>query len=317
MSGQRYRILFAGTPEFAARHLDALIHSEHEIVGVYTQPDRPAGRGKKLQASAVKQLALEHGFEVYQPTSLKSPEAAEQIASLRPDFMVVVAYGLLLPKSILDIPKFGCINVHGSLLPKWRGAAPVQRSIWAGDKVTGITTMLMDEGLDTGDMLLKREIPISDDDTSLSLFEKMATHGPEALLATLTRFEDLTPQPQDEQLASYAKKLSKPEAIINWHEDAEQIDRNIRAFTPWPGTQFQVADNMVKVIEAEPTLESSNASPGTVIRSDSDGILVATGGHLLKLKTLQIPGKKAMPVASVLQSKPDWFKVGTVFESEH
>ncbi|XOV80062.1 MAG: methionyl-tRNA formyltransferase [Aestuariibacter sp.] len=317
MSEKSYRIVFAGTPDFAARHLAALIDSQHQVVAVYSQPDRPAGRGKKLQASAVKQTALEHNLEVYQPSSLKSSQAAEQMAALNADILVVVAYGLILPKSILELPKFGCINVHGSLLPKWRGAAPVQRAIWAGDKITGITTMLMDEGLDTGDMLLKKEIPIEASDTSLSLFEKMAHVGPQALLETLDSFASITPVAQVESEASYAKKLDKKEAVIDWQLPGEQIDRNIRAFTPWPGTQLSVAGQMVKVIEAELTEASSEQHPGTILSADKNGILIATGTRNIQLRTLQIPGKKAMPVSAVLQSKGEWFKPGNKLLSEH
>lgn len=314
---QQYRILFAGTPEFAAGHLAALIEAKYQVVGVYTQPDRPAGRGKKLQASAVKQLAQEHGLPVYQPESLKSDEEAQKIAEFDADFMIVVAYGLILPAKILSLPKFGCINVHGSLLPKWRGAAPIQRAIWAGDKVTGITTMLMDAGLDTGDMLLKSEIAISDHDTSATLFQKMAESGPKALLDTLSNFPSITPEKQNDLEATYAKKLSKQEGFINWSDSAEQIERNIRAFTPWPSTQCKVNDQFVKVWQASVTEQTSTSAPGTIVAVNKNAILVATGTVDIALETLQVPGKKAVPVGSVLQSKADWFMPGNKLESEY
>ena len=222
---QPLRIIFAGTPDFAARHLQALINSEHQIVGVYSQPDRPAGRGKKLKASEVKALALEHDLPVFQPQSLKTDEALEELNSLNADIMIVVAYGLILPKAILDAPRLGCLNVHGSILPRWRGAAPIQRAIWAGDQQTGVTIMQMDEGLDTGDMLHISHWPIDSAETSASLYTKLAELGPDALINTINRLAkgEITPEPQNDADANYAKKLSKDEANIDWSMDAEQI----------------------------------------------------------------------------------------------
>jgi methionyl-tRNA formyltransferase len=305
------KIVFAGTPEFAALHLQTLIDSEHEIIGVYSQPDRPAGRGKKLQASAVKQLAVEHSIPVFQPQSLKTAEAQLALAELQADIMVVVAYGLILPASILNTPKLGCLNVHGSLLPKWRGAAPIQRSIWAGDDETGVTIMQMDEGLDTGAMLFKQSLAIAKEDTSDSLYQKLAEIGPKALLETLGALAELQPQIQNDNLASYAKKLSKEEAKIDWDLPAEQLERNVRAFNPWPVAFFTLNESNIKVYSST-VVENENIDipAGQVIKSDKHGILVATGNQCLLLTKLQLPGKKPMLVADVLNGRADWFAVG-------
>lgn len=304
------KIIFAGTPDFAAKHLSALLDSEHDIIAAYTQPDRPAGRGKKLTASPVKQLALQHNIPVFQPSSLKSDEAQKVITDLDADIMVVVAYGLLLPAAVLNAPKLGCINVHGSILPKWRGAAPIQRAIWAGDTNTGVTIMQMDEGLDTGDMLHIATLPIEASDTSATLYEKLAQLGPVALVDVLNRFDSFTPQKQDDAEASYAKKLSKEEARINWHEDALQIERNIRAFNPWPVAWMNVDEHNVKVWSASVVKMDKQASPGTILRANKEGITIATGNDALCITSLQIPGKKALPAADVINARQTWFKVG-------
>ena len=262
------KVIFAGTPDFAAKHLSALLESEHEVIAVYTQPDRPAGRGKKLTASPVKVLAEENAIPVYQPQSLKAQDAQEELASLNADLMVVVAYGLILPTAVLNAPKLGCINVHGSILPKWRGAAPIQRSIWAGDAETGVTIMQMDEGLDTGDMLHIATLPITSEDTSATLYEKLAELGPQALVEVVNEFDRYTPTKQDDSQATYAKKLSKEEALINWADDAEQIERNIRAFNPWPVAWMQVEDQNVKVWSASVVPLNKGATPGTVISAN-------------------------------------------------
>ena len=306
------RIVFAGTPDFAAKHLAALLDSSHEVVAVYSQPDRPAGRGKKLQASPVKVLAEQSNLPVYQPQTLKTEEAQTTLATLNADVMVVVAYGLILPLAILQTPNLGCINVHGSLLPKWRGAAPIQRSIWAGDSETGVTIMQMDEGLDTGAMLHKASIPIESDDTSASLYEKLANVGPLALIETLNTFEKLTPIPQDNEMASYAKKLSKEEANLDWQSSAVQIERNVRAFNPWPIVWFKHNDQSIKVWNVSIDDEPSSASPGTIVSANKMGIRVATGEGVINLKTLQLPGKKPLSAADILNSKADWFVSGTV-----
>lgn len=305
------KIVFAGTPEFAALHLQALIDSEHDVIAVYSQPDRPAGRGKKLQASAVKQLAVEHSIPVLQPQSLKTAEAQLALSELQADIMVVVAYGLILPATVLTTPKLGCLNVHGSLLPKWRGAAPIQRSIWAGDKETGVTVMQMDEGLDTGAMLFKQSLAITQEDTSDSLYQKLAEIGPQALLETLATLSELTPQIQDDKLASYAKKLSKEEAKIDWELPAEQLERNIRAFNPWPVAFFTLNDTNIKVYSSNVVNnESSDIPAGQIVKSDKQGIVVATSDKCLLLTKLQLPGKKPMSAADVLNGRADWFAVG-------
>ncbi|RDV24756.1 methionyl-tRNA formyltransferase [Alteromonas aestuariivivens] len=305
------RIIFAGTPDFAADHLSALLDSDHKIIAVYTQPDRPAGRGKKLTPSPVKELAQKHQVAVFQPESLKDPEAQLELASLEADLMVVVAYGLILPKAVLDAPRLGCINVHGSILPKWRGAAPIQRSIWAGDAESGVTIMQMDEGLDTGDMLHVASLPVSADETSASLYAKLAELGPKALLHTLNNLDVLKGEQQDDSQATYAKKLSKEEALIDWNNSAEQLERNIRAFNPWPVAWMQIQGNNIKVWSAKVLAEeSSDAPPGTIIQADKFGIVVATGTHPLRLESLQIPGKKALPAADVLNARQAWFQVG-------
>ncbi|PMH45383.1 methionyl-tRNA formyltransferase [Vibrio sp. 10N.286.49.B3] len=310
---QSLRIVFAGTPDFAARHLAALLSSEHEIIAVYTQPDRPAGRGKKLTASPVKNIALEHDIPVYQPENFKSDEAKQQLVDLKADLMVVVAYGLLLPQAVLDTPRLGCINVHGSILPRWRGAAPIQRSIWAGDQETGVTIMQMDIGLDTGDMLSIATLPIEATDTSASMYEKLADLGPDALIACLSDIAQGTAQPvkQDDELANYAKKLSKEEAKIDWTMDAVAIERCVRAFNPWPMSYFSAADNNIKVWQSRVDAQKTEQPAGTIIQVDKSGIYVATGNGVLVLEQLQVPGKKAMSVQDILNARASWFEVGS------
>ncbi|EOA9037855.1 methionyl-tRNA formyltransferase [Vibrio harveyi] len=310
---QSLRIVFAGTPDFAARHLAALLSSEHEVIAVYTQPDRPAGRGKKLTASPVKTIALEHDIPVYQPENFKSDEAKQELADLNADIMVVVAYGLLLPQVVLDTPKLGCINVHGSILPRWRGAAPIQRSIWAGDAETGVTIMQMDIGLDTGDMLKIATLPIEASDTSASMYEKLAGLGPDALIDCLADIATGKAEPvkQDDELANYAKKLSKEEARIDWNDDAAHIERCVRAFNPWPMSHFEAAENSIKVWESRVANQTSDKPAGTILQADKTGIYVATGNGVLVLEQLQVPGKKAMSVQDILNSRASWFEVGT------
>ncbi|MEZ9041277.1 MULTISPECIES: methionyl-tRNA formyltransferase [unclassified Vibrio] len=310
---QSLRIVFAGTPDFAARHLAALLSSEHEVVAVYTQPDRPAGRGKKLTASPVKNIALENNIPVYQPENFKSDEAKQELAELNADIMVVVAYGLLLPQVVLDTPRLGCINVHGSILPRWRGAAPIQRSIWAGDKETGVTIMQMDIGLDTGDMLSIATLPIEATDTSASMYEKLACLGPDALVECLADIASgkAVAEKQDDELANYAKKLSKEEARINWSDEAAHIERCVRAFNPWPMSHFEAAENSIKVWQSRVAEQTSDKPAGTILQADKTGIYVATGQGVLVLEQLQVPGKKAMSVQDILNSRASWFEVGT------
>ncbi|MEZ3501745.1 methionyl-tRNA formyltransferase [Pantoea sp. KPR_PJ] len=307
------KIIFAGTPDFAARHLDALLASEHQVVGVFTQPDRPAGRGNKLTPSPVKTLALSHDLPVFQPTSLRPVENQQLVADLQADIMVVVAYGLILPQAVLAMPRLGCINVHGSLLPRWRGAAPIQRSLWAGDEETGVTIMQMDVGLDTGDMLYKLSCPVTAEDTSATLYDKLAQLGPQGLLETLAQLADGRAQPekQDDTLANYAEKLSKEEARLDWQLSAAQLERCIRAFNPWPVSYFLIEDQPVKVWQAS-VLPHVDKQPGEIIAADKQGIQVATVEGVLNLQLLQPAGKKAMSAQDLLNSRREWFTSGRV-----
>ncbi len=309
-------IIFAGTPDFAAQHLQALLASQHRVIAVYTQPDKPAGRGKKLQPSAVKQLALAHNLPIFQPKSLRKEEAQQQLAQLNADVMVVVAYGLILPKAVLEMPRLGCLNVHGSLLPRWRGAAPIQRAIWAGDEQTGVTIMQMDEGLDTGDMLHKVSCEISKDETSASLYQKLATLAPQALIEVLDHLEEgkYPPQAQQNEFSNYAEKLSKEEAKLDWSLPAVQLERCIRAFNPWPISWLQTTDaqgnnQILKVYQAT-VLPHQNQTAGTVLQVNKQGIQIATADGVLNITQLQPAGKKPMTVQDFLNGRSDWFEVG-------
>lgn len=306
------RIIFAGTPDFAARHLDALLSSGHHVVGVFTQPDRPAGRGKKLMPSPVKVLAEENGLPVFQPASLRPQENQQLVADLHADVMVVVAYGLILPKAVLDMPRLGCINVHGSLLPRWRGAAPIQRALWAGDEETGVTIMQMDVGLDTGDMLYKLVCPITDEDTSATLYDKLAGLGPAGLIETLAQLANGTAQPQvqDEAQVTYAEKLSKEEARVDWSLSAAQLERCIRAFNPWPMSWLEIDGQPLKIWKASVIDTGTTAEPGTIVDATKQGIQVATGDGILNVESLQPAGKKAMSAQDLLNSRREWFVPG-------
>ncbi|AWW33797.1 methionyl-tRNA formyltransferase [Mannheimia varigena] len=311
----KLNIIFAGTPDFAAQHLQALLNSEHNVIAVYTQPDKPAGRGKKLQASPVKQLAESHNIPVFQPKSLRNAEAQAELQALNADVMVVVAYGLILPEAVLNSPKYGCLNVHGSLLPRWRGAAPIQRSIWAGDAETGVTIMQMDIGLDTGDMLHKVTTPIEANETSASLYAKLAELAPPALLEVLNGLESqqFKAEKQDETQSNYAEKLSKEEAKLDWNLPAAQLERNIRAFNPWPMSfltlEVEGVEQSIKVHQA--TVLPHQAKPaGTVVNVDKTGIQIATQDGVLNITQLQPAGKKPMSVQDFLNGRADWFTVG-------
>ena len=298
-------VIFAGTPDFAAASLQALIDSEHHIVAVYTQPDRQSGRGKKISMSPVKELALEHNIPVEQPVNFKSDEDQKHLANYGADLMVVAAYGLLLPQSVLDIPKLGCINVHGSLLPRWRGAAPIQRAIQAGDSETGITIMQMAAGLDTGDMISKAVTPITQDDTGATLHDKLAAQGAELLVETLDSIADgkVEAEPQDDALATYAHKLNKQEAFIDWSQHADAIERTIRAFNSWPVAQSKIGDSTVRIWQAEVVHDSAtNQTAGTIINADKKGVLVACGQDQLLITELQLPGSRKMPVKDLLNA---------------
>ncbi len=296
------RLVFAGTPDFAATALKALIAAGHTIVGVYSQPDRPAGRGRKLQPSPVKQVALDHEIPVFQPETLKTAEAQKQLADLKPDVMIVAAYGLILPKAVLDIPTHGCLNIHASLLPRWRGAAPIQRAIAAGDAETGITIMQMDEGLDTGAMLLKSLTAIDTSDTGGSLHDRLAELGGKAIIEALELLKkgELTGEPQNDDLACYASKLSKTEGHIDWATDATTIERLVRAFNPWPGTYTDLGDQRIRIHEARALVTDSDAFPGTVVHRDRDGIDIACGNGTLRITRLQLPGSRAQSVNDLI-----------------
>jgi methionyl-tRNA formyltransferase len=309
------QVIFAGTPEFAARHLEALLScADIEVVAVYTQPDRPAGRGQKLQPSAVKQLAQQHGLSVEQPINLKQPAIQQQIATYNADVMVVVAYGLMLPQAVLDLPRYGCINVHGSLLPRWRGAAPIQRALWAGDSETGIAIMAMELGLDSGPVLATTRLTISADDTSASLYDKLAELGPVTLVDCLRQLPQqlARAQVQDEHLVTYAHKLSKEEAQLDWQQPATVLERWVRAFNPWPICWFLTAQGEpVKVWRSSAEADSSSAEPGTVLAADKQGIVVKTATGALRLLVLQPAGKKPLNAAEFLNGRSDWLTLGS------
>ena len=306
------RIVFAGTPEFAAEHLKALLDSPYEIVAVYTQPDRPAGRGQKLMPSPVKQLALEHNIAVMQPPTLRAAEAQAELAALKPDLMVVVAYGLILPQVVLDIPRLGCINSHASLLPRWRGAAPIQRAVEAGDAQSGVTVMRMEAGLDTGPMLLKSITPISSEDTGGTLHDRLAELGPPAVIEAIAGLADGTLQGevQDDSLATYAHKLNKDEARIDWNRPAVELERLIRAFNPWPICHSTLNGEALKVLAA--TLADAKGEPGQILAASKDGLIVGCVEGALCLTRLQLPGGKALNFSDLFNSRREKFAVGTV-----
>lgn len=295
------QVIFAGTPDFAVPTLSALVAAGHSVVAVYTQPDRPAGRGRKVQVSAVKQFALAKNLTVHQPTSLSSE--AEIIQQLHADVMVVVAYGLILPTTILALPRLGCVNVHASLLPRWRGAAPIQRAIAAGDQQSGITIMQMDAGLDTGDMLLQTNTDILDDDTGGSLHDRLAELGAAALIETLTQLEagNSTATPQNEKLTTYATKLSKSEGALDWQQGATSLSRLVRAFNPWPGCHCQWQGKTLRIHHAHVKEgAATEGEPGTIITADEDGITVNTASGQLVLTQIQLAGGKSLTASDFI-----------------
>lgn len=313
------RLVFAGTPDFAASSLQALIDAGHELAAVYTQPDRPAGRGRKAQSSPVKTLALAHGIPVEQPENLKEPDAQARLAGYKADAMIVAAYGLLLPPRVLALPRLGCLNVHASLLPRWRGAAPIQRAIAAGDTETGITIMQMDEGLDTGAMLLTRAVPINDKDTGGSLHDRLAQVGGEALVDALLGLQqdELVPQAQDDTQAVYAHKLNKAEAAIDWTRSALALERQIRAFNPWPVAYTDDGDNRIRVLEAavvDLPSGAADAPPGCVVSRDRNGIVVRCGEGALSLIKLQLPGGRAQSVTDIVNGGKPVLQQGALLQ---
>ncbi len=306
------RIVFAGTPEFAAQHLEALLQAGYQVEAVYTQPDRPAGRGQKLMPSPVKQLALQHGLPVMQPATLRDAEAQHALAALQPDLMVVVAYGLILPQAVLDTPRLGCINSHASLLPRWRGAAPIQRAIEAGDSESGVTVMQMEAGLDTGPMLLKVRTPIGPSDTGGSLHDRLAALGAQAVVEAVARLQAgaLPGERQDDTLATYAHKLSKDEARLDWQRPAAELERLVRAFNPWPICHSSLAGDVLKVHAAR--LVPGQGEPGRILAVGKDGLTVACGTGALQLTRLQLPGGKPLDFADLYNSRREQFAPGQV-----
>ena len=312
------RIVFAGTPTFAQPCLHALLQTEHEVVGVFTQPDRAAGRGRKLRESCIKTFAKTQQLPVFQPSRLDEA-ASTTLASLAPDLMVVVAYGLLLPATVLTLPRYGCINVHASLLPRWRGAAPIARAILAGDSETGVSIMRMQQGLDTGPVYLQRSYTLQPQETSQSLHDKLATLGAQALLDTLAQLTKLTPVPQNDALANYANKLSKQEAACDWSHTAEQLARQVRGYDPWPLAFTHAQEHLIRIWQARALTQTSHSKTptGYIHTLDEHGISVQTGQGLLQIQRLQFAGGKPISVQDLLNAPKPWLQVGTVLGSLH
>ncbi len=303
------KLIFAGTPEFAAQALQAIVDAGHEVALVLSQPDRPAGRGMTLQASPVKKLALEKGIEVFQPLSLKDPAAQQKIAAVDAEVMVVAAYGLILPQVVLDLPRFGCLNIHASLLPRWRGAAPIQRALLAGDAATGVCIMQMEAGLDTGPVLLREAFPIAPDDTSATLHDRLAALGAKLVVAALGRLP-LPAEPQPTEGVTYAHKIEKAEAIVDWTKSAAELDRHLRSFNPFPGAQALFAGQTVKLWRAAPVAASGET--GQILAVDRSAVVVACGEGALAISELQKAGGKRLPVQQFLAGHP--LKVGDRFD---
>lgn len=302
------RIVFMGTPDFAVPSLQALIDAGHDVCAVYTQPDKPQGRKQILTASPVKTLALEHDIPVFQPNTLKNEDEQARLRELAPEVIIVVAYGKLLPKAVLDIPPHGCINVHGSLLPRWRGAAPIQWAVIAGDEMAGVTTMQMAEGLDTGDMLLTYETKVGEKETAGELFDRLAQSGAELLTQTLVKLDEITPRPQDDAQSCYAHMLDKQMAVIDWSKSAHEIDCLIRGLNPWPIALTTLSGERLKVFAAEKA--AGNGEPGTVLEANpKKGLTVACGEGALKLTEIQLVGGKRMKATDFLRGHA--IEVGT------
>lgn len=309
-------IVFAGTPHFALPCLDALAQSEHQLTAIYTQPDRPAGRGHQLQPSPVKTWAESHDIMVYQPVHFKQPSSLQPLAALKPDVMVVIAYGLILPRAILDIPRYGCINVHASLLPRWRGASPIQHAILHHDTHSGITIMQMDEGLDTGSILAAESCLIGERDTAGILHDQLAQLASGPLLNVLHALANgmSTAAVQENQLATYAPKINKNDAAIDWQQTATSIDCQIRAFNPWPIAYTHAKGETIRIHQAQALQESCNAAPGTILAIQKGGLWVATGQQILRIERLQFAGGKALKVADWLNANHDKLQVGWVLQ---
>ncbi|MDX2494315.1 MAG: methionyl-tRNA formyltransferase [Desulfuromusa sp.] len=302
---ENLRTVFMGTPEFALQTLEGLLVSGVNLVGVYTQPDRPKGRGKKLAASPVKQLALEQGIPVFQPQKLRDPLAVKELQNLQPDLIIVVAYGQILPKAVLEIPRYYCINVHASLLPKYRGAAPINKAIIDGETETGVTTMLMDVGLDTGDMLVKRSLDIGANETAGQLHDRLALLGRKAMEETLNQLctETLRAEKQDDSLSCYAPMMKKEDGLIDWQRSAIEIHNQVRGLDPWPGAYTYLDEEVLKI--SATTVETDlSGEPGTILSADKTGVRIACGEGTLVVGELQLPGKKRLAVMNFLSGKP-------------
>ena len=315
------RIAFAGTPDFAAEHLRALLESHHQVLCVYTQPDRPAGRGRRLTSSPVKALALEHGLDVYQPEKLKTADTYAPLIEADIDVLIVVAYGLILPRVVLDIPRLGAINVHASLLPRWRGAAPIQRAIEAGDHESGVTIMAMDEGLDTGDMLLTVRTPIESTTTAAMLHDQLAHIGTRALVEALDRLSDdqLPATPQPEEGVTYAAKLSKAEARLDFRQSATTLAQRVHAFNPFPVAWTTIDDETLRIWQAEARAaqgSESGAAPGQLLDGDADALYVACGDGVLRITHAQLPGGKMLPAHELLNRRREQFAAGTLLGTD-
>jgi methionyl-tRNA formyltransferase len=304
IEAESIRTVFMGTPEFALPPLEGLIAAGVNLVGVYTQPDRPKGRGKKLAASPVKQLALEHDIPVFQPHKLRDPQAVEELRALQPDLIIVVAYGQILPKVILDMPQYNCINIHASLLPKYRGAAPINKVVVDGETETGVTTMLMDVGLDTGDMLVKRRLRIGENETAGQLHDRLAVLGRETLEETLQLLcaGKLVAEKQDDSLSCYAPMMKKEDGLVVWQKSAQEIHNQVRGLDPWPGTYTHLDGDVLKI--AATTVCEESGAPGTILSADKNGVLVACGEGSVLIGELQLPGKKRLAAVNFLSGRP-------------
>ncbi len=298
------KIVFAGTPEFGIPCLDALHASQHQLIALYTQPDRPAGRGQRIQESAVKTWGIQHQIQIYQPLNFKSPDVVATLEALAPDLMVVIAYGLILPKRVLDIPRFGCINVHASLLPRWRGAAPIQHAILAGDQETGVAIMQMDVGMDTGPYFTMRTCTIGPEDTTVQLHQRLSILAPEPLLATVDQIAQNSARAisQISEQATYAPKIHKQDATIDWHQSAIDIDRKIRAYYPWPIAYTQIDTMTVRIHHAKLVSQRHSQPPGTILAMDTDGMLINTREGGILVQTLQCPGGRPISIADYLNA---------------
>ena len=317
MTSSPLKIIFAGTPEFAAIALEALTLTRHQVVAVYTQPDRASGRGLKVTGSPVKEAAFTFNIPVYQPVSLKDVHEQDVLRKFNADLMVVAAYGLILPKAVLTIPRYGCINIHASLLPRWRGAAPIHRAILAGDKTSGITIMQMDEGLDTGAMLLKHQYTLTEDETAQTLHDRLAKMGAEAIneALELLAHNKLAPEQQDESLATYAKKITKEEALLDWNQPAVELERKVRAFNPWPVAFANWQGKPLRIGAACVVAQQDKHAPGAIVNASRDGIDIATSQDVLRLLKLQLPGGKMISAGDFYNAHRDHLMVGNLISA--